>query len=150
MELEHESIPKPMLKFQAVVEEENRRKDLPSGKTHCEPASVVQQRPQSPLPAAQDGTSRLDTECCSHSSRRERQIRVLGWKNPLLPTPGSAPVPRLQTLPLPTAFPFWTPSSPSCEPYQSVCVMKLLGVHKGSWGLGQVLYCATCLEGDAT
>lgn len=137
-----------MLKFQVGVEEESRRKDLPSGKIHCEPASAVPQRPRSPLPVAQGGTSRPDSECYSHSARRERQIRIWGWKNRPSPLQVLSPVPSLQSLPLPAAFPLWT-SSPSCDSYQSVCVLKLLRVHRGTRGLGQILYCAACLEGDA-
>lgn len=39
---------------------------------------------------------------------------------------------------------------PPCDSYQPACVLKLLWMHRGPWGFGQVLYCAACLEEEPT
>lgn len=120
-----------------------KRKDLPSGRIRCELASAVQQRSQSPLPAVQGGTSPPDTECYSHSIRRETN-QDPGGSTPPSRLHSHPPFTRHQSL---HAF---LPRTPSRDSYQSVCVLKLLWVHRGSWGLSQILHCAACLKEDST
>lgn len=74
----------------------------------------------------------------------ERQIRTLERSTPLPVSISHPPFTRHQSL---RAF---LPTTPSRDAYQSVCVLKLLWVHRGSWGLSQILYCAACLREDST
>lgn len=126
-------------------EEWQERKGLPSGRIHCEPVSVVRQRPRFPQRAAQGSTARPDTECCSHSITREIQIRTW-WKDlPPLPT-GSAPNAKAPNSTVPTLDTLLHPS----DAYQPACVLKFLWVRMGPWGLSQILHCTACLEKDGT
>lgn len=74
----------------------------------------------------------------------ERQIRTLEWS--VSPSRLYFP-PTFHQTPISSAF---LPPTPSRDSYQSVCMLKLLWVHRGSWGLSQILHCAACLKEDST
>lgn len=76
----------------------------------------------------------------------ERQIRTLERSVPLPVSTSHPPFTRHQSL-----MHFCSPPpTPSRDSYQSVCMLKLLWVHRGSWGLSQILHCTACLKEDST